>query len=68
MSTKKKKKKKTAALNIEEELGDDSLDTDSWLSSEREYTYEEVTFKLLFWFDLNFVPCTSLEIVFDWKQ
>jgi len=42
LSTKKKKKKKTIALD--EELGEDSIDSsgDSWLTSERDYTYEEL--------------------------
>lgn len=42
MTAKKKKKKKTAI--IEEELGDDIVDGsgDSWVSSERDYNYEEL--------------------------
>ena len=40
---KKKKKKKTTILD--DELGDDAVDSsgDSWLTSERDYTYEEVS-------------------------
>ena len=43
LTTKKKKKKKTNLI-LDDELGDDSVDSsgDSWLTSERDYTYEEV--------------------------
>ena len=42
LTVKKKKKKKTTILD--EELGEDLVDSsgDSWLTSERDYTYEEV--------------------------
>jgi len=43
LTTKKKKKKKTNLI-LDDELGDDSVDSsgDSWLTSERDYTYEEL--------------------------
>jgi hypothetical protein len=57
LSTKKKKKKKTIALD--EELGEDSIDSsgDSWLTSERDYTYEEVKQKTRNSFQLPSINC-----------
>ena len=62
MTAKKKKKKKGVLLD--DELGDDAAQEeggDSWLSSTRDYTYEEVTGNLYFLFILCFLFPTVAE-------